>query len=189
LSTASSPSGERPPLVCTLTRRPQRTLLKWRVLHRFPPWTKPSRGLAMTDRWGVVLRMSMLWRRLPSGLVSPWCCTGKNTLSQHSPVTPSAAFVRRHPKEGGHRRRLAMASRAAPLPQIAGLGRGRLGRRNPGIQEYRDAEWQGHDRSRDVLSSSRSVDGASRHHKLKDGGFMSVRRRRRTPVTDHAVAG
>lgn len=71
-------------------------------------------------------------------------------------------------------------------PGLAGAGAARGG--NPGIQECRDAEWREHDRSRDVLSSSRSVDGASRDHKLEDGDWMPVRRKRH-PVTDHAVAG
>lgn len=71
-------------------------------------------------------------------------------------------------------------------PGLAGVVVARGG--DSGIQEYRDAEWREHDRSRDVLNSSRSVDGASRHHKLEDGDWMPVRRKRH-PVTDHAVTG
>jgi hypothetical protein len=55
------------------------------------------------------------------------------------------------------------------FPRSPGLAGPAAARGNPGTQGSRDTGWRGHDQSRDVLSSSRSVEGASRHHKLKDG--------------------
>ncbi|KAK0741081.1 hypothetical protein B0T18DRAFT_224117 [Schizothecium vesticola] len=40
-------------------------------------------GLGNDRPVGCCPRMSKLWRRLPSGLVSPWCCTGKNYRQEY----------------------------------------------------------------------------------------------------------
>lgn len=147
---------------------------------------EPSRGLAPTDRWGAVLMFGddclQHWSALgvAQARLPLWGLTGHAVGSSRPPSRRNEVIVT------GWQWHLELLH----FPGSSGLA-GAVAARggNPGIQEYRDAEWREHDRFRQVLNSSRSVDGASRHHKLEDGDLMPVRRKRHLPVTDHAVTG